>query len=379
MIRHRVSCVRCDTYHPSEVSRALEETLAHLSVSFKPGMRVLVKPNLMSPVKPARAITTHPTILEELCKILKAAGAEILIGESAFYNTDHAFGVCDIAPLSRYAKIINFETEPTRMVPCGGKVGAVPLPEILFQVDFIINVAKMKTHGLTGVTLCVKNLYGCIPGAVKQGYHKILPNPRSFSRFLIGLHREIKPRLNIIDGVVGLEGEGPGASGQPMASGLIVAGTSACATDIVATEMMGFKPEQIYTNRYSGIRRTEIETVGNGRDVRKFFKKPLSANFPYLIYFAGLLPRSRIHFASEHCVECGLCGKKCPAGAISFHPGPECDHQRCILCYCCMEVCPHSAVYLREQWIRRCLRSLVKTALQAKRAVTGSSRKRIDS
>ena len=379
MIRHRVSCIRCDTYTPAEVSRALEETFALLNVSFRTGIKVLVKPNLMSPVKPTRAITTHPTILEELCKILKAADAEILIGESAFYNTDHAFGVCGIAPLSKYANIINFETEPTRIVPVGGKIGAVPLPEILSQVDFIINVAKMKTHGLTGVTLCVKNLYGCIPGALKQGYHKTLPNPRSFSRFLIGLQREIKPQLNIIDGVVGLEGEGPGASGHPIASGLIVAGTSACATDIVAAEMMGFKPEQIYTNRYSGIRRTEIETVGDSREVRKSFKKPLSANFPYLIYFAGLLPRSRIHFAAERCVECGLCGDKCPAGAISFHPGPECDHQRCILCYCCVEVCPHSAVYLREHWIRRRLRSLVKTALQAKRAVTRSSQKWIDS
>ncbi len=378
MIGYRVSCVCCDTYDPADVRKALEETLAHLNVSLKPGMRVLIKPNLMSPVKPARAITTHPTILEELCKILKAAGAEILIGESAFYNTDQAFGVCNIAPLSRYAKIINFDTEPTRIVPFEGKVGAVPLPEILFQADFIINVAKMKTHGLTGVTLCVKNLYGCIPGAVKQGYHKTLPNPRSFSRFLIGLHREIKPQLNIIDGVVGLEGEGPGASGHPIASGLIVAGTSAFATDIVAAEMMGFKPEQIYTNRYSGIRRTEIETVGSGREVRKSFKKPLSANFPYLIYFAGLLPRSRIHFTPERCVECGLCGGKCPAGAISFHPGPECDHQRCILCYCCMEVCPHSAVYLREHWIRRRLRDIAKTLLQVKRAAAGSMRRTFD-
>ena len=273
------------TYDPAEVSKSLEVTLAHLNVSFRPGMRVLMKPNLMSPVKPERAITTHPVVLEELCKILRAAGAETLIGESAFYNTDHAFGVCDIAPLSRYARLINFETEPRRFVPFGGKVGAVPLPEILFQVDCIINVAKMKTHGLTGVTLCVKNLYGCIPGALKQGYHKALPHPRSFSRFLIRLQSEIRPQLNIIDGIVGLEGEGPGASGRPTPSGLVVAGASACAVDIIASEMMGFNLGEIYTNRYSGIKRTEIETVGDGREDRLSFKKPLSANFPYLILF----------------------------------------------------------------------------------------------
>jgi uncharacterized protein (DUF362 family)/NAD-dependent dihydropyrimidine dehydrogenase PreA subunit len=364
MNRYPVSVVHCDAYDPARVSKALAETLAHLNVSFQPGMRVLIKPNLMSPVKPERAITTHPVVLEELCKILKAAGVEILVGESAFYDTDRAFGVCDIAPLSRYARLLNFEKQPRRFVSFGGKVGDVPLPEILFQVDCIINVAKMKTHGLTGVTLCVKNLYGCIPGAIKQGYHKTLPDPRSFSRFLIRLQGEIRPQINIIDGIVGLEGEGPGASGQPVRSSLVVAGASAPATDIIASEMMGFKPDEIYTNRYSGIRRNEIETVGNGRDVRLSFKKPLSANFPYLIYFTGFLPKSRISFNHERCVRCGLCGEKCPAGAISVHPGPECDHRKCIRCYCCMEVCPHSAIYLREHWFRSWLKKFAKMVVR---------------
>jgi uncharacterized protein (DUF362 family) len=364
MNRYRVSVVRCDAYDPVRVSKALTETLAHLNVSFKPGMRVLIKPNLMSPVKPERAITTHPVVLEELCKILKAAGAEILIGESSFYNTDYAFGVCGISPLSRYARLINFETQPRRVVSFGGKVGNVPLPEILFQMDCIINLAKMKTHGLTGVTLCVKNLYGCIPGALKQGYHKILPNPRAFSRFLIRLQSEIRPQLNIIDGIVGLEGEGPGASGQPTSSGLVVAGASACATDIIASEIMGFKPDEIYTNRYSGIKRREIEIIGDGREVRLSFKKPLSANFPYLIYFTRFLPKSRIAFDPEHCVQCGLCGEKCPVGAISFDPSPKCDHRCCIRCYCCLEVCPHSAVYLQEHWIRSRLKKLARMVIR---------------
>ncbi len=364
MSRYRVSCVRCDDYDPMRVNRVLTETIANLDFSFHGGMRVLIKPNLMSPVKPEKAITTHPIILEELCKILKTAGVEILIGESSFYHTDDVFDVCEIEPLSRYARLINFETEPKRFVTFGGKIGAVPLPDILFQVDCIINVAKMKTHGLTGVTLCVKNLYGCIPGALKQGYHRTLPNPRSFSRFLINLHREIGPQLNIIDGIVGLEGEGPGASGRPTPSGLVVAGTSACTTDIIASMMMGFKPEEIYTNRYSGIRRTEIETVGSGREVRLSFKKPLSANFPYLMNLERFIPRSRISFDNERCIRCGLCGEKCPAGVISFHPEPECNHQRCISCYCCIEVCPHSAVYLREHWVRTKLKSIVKMVVR---------------
>jgi uncharacterized protein (DUF362 family)/Pyruvate/2-oxoacid:ferredoxin oxidoreductase delta subunit len=360
MSRYRVSCVRCGAYDPAPVNRAIADTIAHLDLSFKPGMRVLIKPNLMSPVKPERAITTHPVLLEELCKILSATGVEILIGESSFHSTDRAFGVCGVESLSRYGRLVNFEKEPKRLVPFGGKIGDVPLPEILFEVDCIVNVAKMKTHGLTGVTLCVKNLYGCIPGSLKQGYHKILTDPRSFSRFLIRLNREIRPQWNMIDGIVGLEGEGPGASGEPTPSGLIVAGASASATDIVASGLMGFKPDSIYTNKYSGIEGTEIETVGDGREVLLSFKKPLSANFPYLMNLDRLLPRSRIVFDDEHCVRCGFCGKGCPAGVITFRPGPECDHQRCICCYCCIEVCPHRAVTLREHWVRSQLKSVIK-------------------
>ena len=364
---YRVSCVRCDDYKALTVQKALEETIANLGVSFRPGMKVLLKPNLMSPVRPERAITTHPSVLEEFCKMLKAADVEILIGESAFYNTDDAFAACGVSPLARYGEIINFEKEPTRLTPLGDKVGAVPLPEILFQADCIVNIAKMKTHGLTGVTLCVKNLYGCIPGVVKQKYHNILPNPRLFSRFLIELQEAIAPHLNIIDGIVGLEGEGPGRSGRPTHSGLIVAGLSACATDIIASEMMGFRPDEIHTNRYSGISRTEIETVGSGCHKKTSFQKPLSANFPRLIYLAGLLPRSRITFDLGRCVVCGLCGEKCPAEAISFHPGPQCDHKRCILCHCCIEVCPQGAVLLREHWVRRFLRSVIKRHFKQKR------------
>jgi uncharacterized protein (DUF362 family)/NAD-dependent dihydropyrimidine dehydrogenase PreA subunit len=345
------------------VGNSLTQTLENLNYSFKPGIKVLIKPNLMSPAKPERAITTHPSILEELCKILKASSAEIIIGESSFYNTRQAFDVCGIAQLDQYAQLINFENVQTRPVFLGNQVGDVPLPEILFNVDCIINVAKMKTHGLTGATLCVKNLYGCIPGVMKQSYHKALQKPRAFSYFLIQLHNKIAPSLNIIDGVMGLEGEGPGASGKPISSNLIFAGESACAVDIIASETMGFKANEIYTNRFSEIRRDEIETVGSGCNEHILFKKPLSANFPYLIYFAEFLPKSKINFYHDRCVQCRLCEEKCPAAAISFHPKPICDHKLCIRCFCCMEICPQSAIFLQEHWIRNNLRRIIKKVL----------------
>jgi len=358
--KHRVSVIRCDDYESANVRSALEKSLSHLGVSFKMGKKVLIKPNLMSPTKPEKAITTHPIILEELCKILKESGSEIFIGESSFHKTEIAFDICRIRPLSQYAKLINFETQPQRIVSFGGNIGNVPLPNILFDVDLVINVAKMKTHSLTGVTLCVKNLYGCIPGAIKQGYHNVLTTPQSFSRFLIQLHNEILPQLNIIDGIIGVEGAGPGISGQPISSGLVIAGVSAFAVDIIASEIMGFKAEDIFTNRYSGLQRIDIEIVGDGHDARLPFEKPLSASIPCFQFFARFIPQSRIDFRSDYCVVCGLCGEKCPNVAISFDSFPTCDNRRCVRCYCCMEACPHGAVYLHEHWTRTWLRAIAK-------------------
>ncbi len=359
--KYRVSINYCDSYEDIKINHVLEKTFSDLEISFKRGMKVLIKPNLMSPAKPEKAITTHPVILEEICKILKKSDVEIFIGESSFHKTEIAFDICQIRALGRYGQLVNFEKQPVQMMTFNDTIKEVPLPKILFEVDLIINVAKLKTHSLTGgVSLCVKNLYGCIPGAIKQGYHKLLTTPRSFSKFLVQLHNRIVPQLNIIDGVMGLEGDGPGVSGKPICSNLIIAGNSALAVDIVASEIMGFRVKDIFTNYYSGLCQSDIETVGDGQDVRLDFEKPLSASIPYFQFLSRFIPKSRIDFNLELCTSCGLCRDKCPSFAISLDSFPKCDNRLCVRCYCCMEACPCGAVYLREHYIRSLLRNFAK-------------------
>ncbi len=349
---HQVSTVSCNSYKNEDVRKALEASLKNLNFKFKKGMKVLIKPNILSPHPPEKAITTHPAVIEELCKILKKYNAEIYIGESSSYNTSLGFEISGIVKLKKYSRIINFEGQDKEFFDFSS-IKNVPLPKILFEVDLIINIAKLKTHIFTGATLCVKNLYGCIPGKLKSRYHKLLKTPRKFSKFLLELEEKINPQLNIIEGIIGLEGNGPGTSGKPIESKVIIAGKNATATDIIASECMGFDPYSIYTNKFSNIKKEEIKVIGKISSLH--FKKPLnrlSLAVPVFHIVDNLFPKPKIHFDPSKCSKCSLCAKKCPINAIELAPFPKCNYKKCIRCLCCVEICPNGAVSLRDHWTK---------------------------
>ena len=356
----KVSIVKCNTYENKKVRKALLDSLKNINFKFKKGSRVLIKPNLIAPQKKEKAVTTHPVIVEELCKILKEHKCKIFIGESAAFNTDQAFKTCGISKLSKYAKIINFEGDKKKFVTLDG-VKKVPLAKSIFDVDLVINFPKLKTHCLMQTTLCVKNLYGCIPGNLKAIYHKTMLNNTKFGKFLLKIEEKINPQLNIIDGILALEGNGPGASGKPIKANVIIAGKNARATDIIASEFMGFKYKQVITNKLSKIPRKDIEVVGSGKNKRMMFLKPQTFYSPLAHWMAGLLAKHKIEFDYDKCTKCGTCERQCPVHAIKLNPWPKCNHKKCILCLCCIEVCPEKAISLKEHFIVKTIRKLFKT------------------
>ncbi len=356
--KYKVSVVRCSSYSSKEVRKAIEESLKNIDFKFKKNMKILIKPNILGSYKPEQAITTHPVIIEELCKILKKFNAEIYIGDSSQENTDIAFETSGIKKLSKYARIINFDNLPKRLFDIGNQ--KIFLPEILFQADLIINLPKMKTHGLTNVTLSIKNLFGCIPGKQKQNIHMTFPHPKDFSRFLAKLHEKIKPQLNIIDGITGIQGEGPGNLGEKINPEIIISGTNAIATDIIASEFMGFDYRDIYTNNFSKIKKQEIDVLGNGKDIRMKFKKPILYLTRILRPLLLTFPKPKIRFYKNKCTKCLKCEKICPVNAIKIIPQQICNHKKCIKCLCCIEVCPEGAVYLEENWLKRFAKKIIK-------------------
>ncbi len=341
-----VSIVKCNSYNNSEVKKALLASFKNINFNFKKGLKVLIKPNILAPEPPEKAINTHPAIIEEICKILKEKKAKIYIGDSSGSNTELAFKKSGISKLKKYGKIINFETEKKKFFYFNKKFNRVYFPKILFQVDLIINVAKLKTHGLTRATLCIKNLYGCIPGKLKENYHRLAPSPKEFSKLLLLIYNKIKPELNIIDGVIGLEGEGPASGGKPIKSKLLLMSRNALAADIIASEIMGFKAREIPTNRLGKMKKKNIEVMGNGKNIKLNFIKPTSFDISFLLWINKLLPKPKIKFNHNKCTKCGLCKKKCPVKAIEMKPFPEADMKKCIRCLCCVEVCPYDAPYV---------------------------------
>ena len=354
-----VSIVNCIDYNPKRLKKALEDSLKNINFKFEKINKVLIKPNLLSPQDPNKAVTTNPILIEELCKILKKKKVkEIIIGESSAHDTDQAFEKCGMNKLKKYAKIINFEKEPKKLFSLGENQ-KISLPEILFKVDLVINFAKLKTHGLTNVTLCTKNLYGCVPGKLKEKLHVVYPGVKEFSVLLNRIEMQIKPGLCFIDGIVGLEGEGPGASGTPIQSKVLLAGKSCGPIDIIATELMGFKSNSIYTNKNHNIERSQIEVVGDGKDIKLKFKKPSTMALSMFLWLNKLLPKPKIISDPEKCVRCGICVKKCPVQALTLQPHAICNHKICIKCLCCVEVCPHDAIYLEYAKIKKMISSIV--------------------
>jgi len=356
----KVSAVKCNSYENIKVRKALEESLKNIDFSFKKNLKVLIKPNLVYPIEPETAITTNPVIIEELCKILKEYNAEIFIGESSMYETKKAFKISGIEKLKKYAKIINFESEDKQFFKINNQ--DVPLPKILFDVDLIINFPKLKTHCLTLVTLCVKNLYGCVPGKLKEHYHKVFPSAEKISKFFSELHKTIKPELNIIDGIEGLEGDGPTAGGEKIKSNLIITSKNAVAADIIASEIMGFNPYNIFTNKFSNIEKKDILVIGDAKDLKLNFKKPsrISMTIPVLNFINNLLFKPKISFNHEKCIKCRRCEKKCPVKAISLSPYPECNHKNCIKCLCCIEICKQNAVSLEDNLVKKIIRKIYR-------------------
>jgi ferredoxin len=219
-----------------------------------------------------------------------------------------------------------------------------------------INTCKLKTHTLTKLTGAVKNLYGSIPGGVKQMYHRDAKGEKNFSNLLVDIYQNIKPELNIMDAVIAMEGEGP-SSGKPKNVKLLLASKNAIALDIAASELMGYSPKKIFTIKEAVKRKLgnyNIKIVGDLKKIPNLkFEKPSSFKRVMVNAFLIGMTREKIIVDKDKCVKCGLCAEKCPMKAISLNPYPIINPRKCIRCFCCIEVCPQHAIHLRDNIPRK--------------------------
>jgi ferredoxin len=225
----------------------------------------------------------------------------------------------------------------------------------------------MKAHHLTGITGAVKNLFGCIYGLNKITYHTRLSDPVEFSRMLVDLAKLVKPRLNIMDGIIAMEGNGP-SSGDPVEMKVLLISDDPIAVDSVFCRLIGLPPDYIATNTFGkeaglgSYEDDEIELVGD--DIKplinkKFVvdRKPIvNEKFPDSLKSLKNLIVSKPYIIKNKCLRCGICVESCPVKpvkALDFRnmekdEPPVYDYDKCIRCFCCQEMCPHRAINVKS-------------------------------
>jgi uncharacterized protein (DUF362 family) len=366
-----VAIERCMRYELGEVRRALNnlvQPFGGFEAVISPGQKVLIKPNLLAAAAPSEAVTTHPAVIRALVELVHEAGGRAFIGDNP--GSDDQEETLKVSGLQEIidqtgAEVLIFQESRDHTVS-GFKERVIPLARELDQVDLVINVAKLKTHALTGLTGAVKNNYGCLFGKIKKRYHMEHPLPLDFSHLLIDIYLAVKPVFSIIDAIVAMEGTGP-RRGKPRQLGLLMASTSAVALDSIAAELTGFLPAQVTTIaaarelKLPGAFLEEIELKGLKLEeckVKDFDRGPgghgkisrMIASFP-LAYFRNLLYARRPYpqVDPELCVGCGICADNCPVQVIDCRCGiPEFDLYDCIRCYCCQEHCAAGAIKLEN-------------------------------
>ena len=364
----KVSITPCPGYDPEEVRTALTAALEPLGgLSFiQPGMRIGLKCNLIAPKNYHSAATTHPVILAELTRLIREQGGEVVIGDSpggpfsAGYLRS-VYGPAGLSIAEEAGAKLNLDTRTEEAdFPAGKILKKLTYTGWLADCDAVITCAKLKTHAMLGMTGATKNQFGIIPGLMKPEYHALYPDMQDFCDMLIDLNEFIKPRLAIIDGVVGMEGNGPTA-GTARDIGCLIASDSVYHADVAMACIMGLEPGSmplIHAAHLRGLAPEKLEELALCGEIAPFIKNDYG-NIPIGgVAFGGkndsvlmqlvrsfLMRRPRVH--PDLCVGCGLCAKNCPARAITMRDVPKFNYKKCIRCFCCQEMCPREAITVK--------------------------------
>jgi uncharacterized protein (DUF362 family)/Pyruvate/2-oxoacid:ferredoxin oxidoreductase delta subunit len=366
-VKSSVSIVKCQSYDDEEVLKGLRKAiglLGGIETFVQKGNRVLLKPNLLYGKAPEKAVTTHPSIVKGMVKVVREGGGIPFIGDSpsvgGLLRTAEKAGIKRVAD-EMNCPLVEFDRPVLSAKGVGRHFKQLEIDEAIVEVDVIVNLPKWKTHVNTLLTLGVKNLFGCIPGPRKALWHlRAGENRKHFAQVLVDLYQVVKPPLTVVDGIVGMEGNGPN-SGRPIPLGLILASNDALSIDQIVCDLLGISRKALLTNRVAleqGLGRDGIEVLGERvEDVRipHFQFPPLSKadwNLPGFIRktLKNALSTKPV-MEEEKCVSCDRCVEVCPPKALMRkEKGLLFDYGKCIRCFCCQEVCPEGVITVRQGW-----------------------------
>ena len=247
--KSQVAILAADKY-----GNALRDTITHGLKLFRTdvaGKRVLLKPNLVE-FDPKAVINTNPAVIEAAVDAFKTLGArEVIVAEGPGHRRDNEYiltasGLYDVIKEHRI-RYVDLNTDDVRSTPLKSSFTyfkELYLPETLYNADLLVSMPKLKTHHWAGVTLSLKNMFGVVPGAI-YGWPKNALHWAGIDRSIVDINSSLPiPRFAIVDGIVGMEGNGP-LQGQARQAGVLIFGPDLVAVDATASRLMTIEPRQV--------------------------------------------------------------------------------------------------------------------------------------
>lgn len=364
-------------YDQQTVDAAVERLFCQLpAAQALGGKRVLLKPNLLAKHTPERAVTTHPAMVRAVIRAVRRRGAaSITVADSpgGVYNPGilrSIYKVSGLTDVCREEGAALYTDCKSREVPAKGQmVKQFTLLEPVLDCDVIINLPKLKTHMMTGLSAATKNLFGCIPGLQKAEWHMRFPDKERFGGMLVDLLCTVKPGFAILDGILAQEGDGP-AGGTPRMVGIVAAAEDHLQMDLALCRMLGIRPKDVpYLNAAisRGLCPEQFDPAcakGEGELCRPIPGYRLPSSWGS-VDFADKAPRAvrwAVHAVERllaprpvinksRCIGCGKCAEICPQHTITVQGKAHIHAARCIRCFCCHEMCPVKAIDTRRSFL----------------------------
>jgi len=244
----RVAVRRVANYQ-ADLSSVLFETLREFDLPVR-GKTVLLKPNLVG-LDPLGMMNTHPAVIAAAREsFLRLGAAEVMVGDGPAMDRDTQAVLESIrlrefaGPLSRFFVDLNTDdVERVLLKTRASRLRELYFPKTVRGVDFLVSLPKLKTHHWAGVTLSLKNMFGVIPGSC-YGWPKNILHWAGIDRAILDINAAVRPDFAIVDGIIGMEGNGP-IQGVSKTAGVLIAGDDPVAVDSTCARIMGLAPEKI--------------------------------------------------------------------------------------------------------------------------------------
>lgn len=352
---HTVFFKRTESYDYKLLSQNIGMLLDSLKLNNLQNRRVLIKPDFLYIAEPEQAVTTHPQLLKVVCSYFLDYNAKVSIRSRHLSGRFSRFlrqGGYREALAGMPVSVDTFKRAV--MVEFGEPFGRLSLPRELVETELFVNMPKLKTHCRVGLNACVSNIFDCITLAEKrQCFQACDGEVNDMARLLAKIAHTLMPEISLVDGIVGLEGQGPGVRGEPKAYNILACGDNAFYVDAALA-------------RYMGMLRRRLPVLEQAAEMGLYDPNHLVffGEF-YTMQDVKIPPRRQDFKVPEKYVEkarkvwfqrvvqkkscnlCGACAKVCPSEVITFDEASKrliVDHSKCLRCYSCMAACPRGSL-----------------------------------